>query len=136
MPSFPELLEKDGSVSIQLKNIESLTSEMFRVIRELPPPNMNDIFIQKGSTRYKLRQISEFSRPLVKLVFRRSDSVSFLGQTIWEILPYDYKDIGSLNALKNKVNKWKLENCPCRFCKIYINNIGFVWEQKKSRISR
>ena len=136
MSSFPELLEKDGSVSIQLKNIESLTSEMFRVIRKLPPPNMNDIFIQKGSTRYKLRQISEFSRPLVKLVFHRSDSVSFLGPTIWEILPYDYKDIGSLNALKNKVNKWKPENCPCRFCKIYINNIGFVWEQKKSRISR
>ena len=28
--------------------------------------------------------------------------------------------------------KWKPENCPCMPCKIYINNIGFVRERKKS----
>ena len=33
---------------------------------------------------------------------------------------------------KNKIEKWKPENCPCRLCNAYINNIGFVWEQKRN----
>ena len=28
--------------------------------------------------------------------------------------------------------KWKPENCPCRYCKVYIDIIGFSWEQKKN----
>ena len=42
------------------------------------------------------------------------------------MLPDDYKDIDNLNIVKNKVKKWKPENCPCMICKIYINNIGLV----------
>ena len=35
-----------------------------------------------------------------------------------------------LNTFKNKIKKWKADNCPGRLCKVYINNIGFTWEQK------
>ena len=42
------------------------------------------------------------------------------------MLLYDCKYIDNLNTFKNKVNKWKPENCPCRLCKVYINNIDFV----------
>ena len=42
------------------------------------------------------------------------------------MLPDDYKNIDTLNAFKIKITKWKPENCPCRLCKVYINNIGFV----------
>ena len=42
------------------------------------------------------------------------------------MLPEDCKDIDNLNTFKNKVKKWKTENCPWWFCKVYINNIGFV----------
>ena len=99
---------------------------MFRDSGKLSSPIMNYIFTQKDNSRYNLRQISKFSRPLVKSVYHRSESVSFLGPKIWDILPDDCKDIDNLNAFKNKGNKWKPENCPCRLCKIYINNIGFV----------
>ena len=42
------------------------------------------------------------------------------------MLPDDCKDIDNLNTFKNKVKKWKLENYPCRLCKICINKISFV----------
>ena len=42
------------------------------------------------------------------------------------MLPDDYNDIANLNTFKNKNKKWKLENCPCRIYKVYINNIDFV----------
>ena len=68
----------------------------------------------------------------MKPVYHVSESVSFLGPKIWNMLPDDYKDIDKLNTFKNKIKKWKTEYCPCRLCKVYINNKGFVCEQKRS----
>ena len=124
--SFSELLERDGSVFIHMRTIQSLAIEMFRVSRNISPPIMNDAFKQKDNSRYNLRQISEFSRPLVKSVYHGSESVSLLGLKIWNMLPNDYKDINNLNTFKNKIKKWKPDNCPCRLCKVYINNIVFA----------
>ena len=62
----------------------------------------------------------------MKLVYHGNESVSFLGPKIRDMLPDDCKDIDKLNTIKNKVKKWELENCHCRLCKIYINNIDFV----------
>ena len=72
-----------------------------------------------------MRQISEFSRPLVKSVYHGSQNVPFLGPKIWEVLLDDCKNIDNLNAFKNKVKKLKPEKCPCRHCK--INSIGFIF---------
>ena len=55
----------NGYVFIHMRN-KYLIIEMFRESRNLPPPIMNDIFKQKGNSWYNLRQISKFSRPLVK----------------------------------------------------------------------
>ena len=107
----------DGSVFIQMRDIQSLAIAMFRDSRNQLPPIINDVFTQKDNSRYNLRQISKFSKPLVKPVYHGSESVSFLGLKIWDMLP---------DTVKNKVKKWKPENCPSRLCKIYINNIGFV----------
>ena len=63
---------------------------------------MNDIFTQKGISRYNLRQISKFSRPLVKSVYRENGNVSFLETKIWNMQPDDCKDIDT-NTCKCKV---------------------------------
>ena len=105
-----------------MRIIQSLASEMFGVSRNISPPIMNDI----DNSRYNLRQISEFSRPLVKSAYHGSESVSFLGTKIWDMLPDDYKDIENLSTSENKIKKWKSENPPCRLCKVCINYTGFV----------
>ena len=91
---------------------------------------MNYIFKQKENSRYNLRQIYEFSRPLVKSGSEcKSESVSCLGCKIWDMLPDDYKDIDNLNTFKNMnmIKKWKPENCPRRLlCRVYIYHIGFI----------
>ena len=81
---------------------------------------MNDIFKQKDNSQYNLRQISEFSRPLVNSVYHGSKIVLFLVPKL--------KD--NLNTFKNKIKKCKPANCPCRLCKIYINNIGLRAKEK------
>ena len=51
---------------IHMTNIQSMAIKMIRVSRNIPLAVMNDIFKQKENSRYNLRQISEFLRPLVK----------------------------------------------------------------------
>ena len=75
---------------------------------------MNDIFKQNDNSRYNLRQIFKFSRHLVKSVYHGSESVSFLGPIIWDMLPDDYRDIDNLNLkirLKNGNLKIVLVDC-------------------------
>ena len=112
--------------SIHMKNIQSITVKMIRVSRNISLAVMKDIFKQKENSRYNLRQISEFSRPLVKSVYDGSEIVLSLGPKIWNMLLDYYKDIDNLNTFKNKIKKWNPENCPSRFCKVYINITGFV----------
>ena len=43
----------------------------------------------KDLSRYSVRQISELSRSLLKSVYHGSESVSFLGPKILDMLPHD-----------------------------------------------
>ena len=123
--SFNELLEKDGSVSIHMRNIQILATEMYKLVNNLSPTIMNRAFKLKSDSRYNLRQILQFFRSLVKSVYHGTESVSYLGPKISNILPDDYKTVQNLDTFKIKIKKWKPENCPCRLCKVYIDRVGF-----------
>ena len=57
-------------------------------------------------------------------VYKGTESLSFLGPKIWDILPDTSKDLPNLNSFK--VALWRPVNCPCRICKVFIANVGFV----------
>ena len=101
--SFNELLEKDGSVSIHMRNIQILATEMYKLVNNLSPPIMNRVLKLNSDSRYNLRQISQFSRSLLKSVYHRTESNSYLGPKIWDILPDDYKAIQNLDTFKIKI---------------------------------
>ena len=50
--SFNVLLEKDGSVSIHERNNKILATEMFKVSKNLAPPQMHEIFKLKDQPQY------------------------------------------------------------------------------------
>ena len=124
--SFKMLLEKDSSVSIHDKNIQCLATEMYKVSNGLSPPIVSNIFTQKNCHPYNLRLNSQFSRPRVMSVFDGTESISYLGPVIWDILPDSQKNLTNVSVFNNRIKKWKPENCPCRLCKIYISRVGFT----------
>ena len=87
---------------------------------------MNRAFKLNGDSRYNVRQISQFSRSLVRSAYHGTDSISYIGLKIWDILSNDYKTMQNLETFKIKIKKWKPENCPCWLCKVYIDRIGFL----------
>ena len=77
---------------------------------------MHEIFKLKDQPQCNLRYNSLFSRPLVKSVYKGTESLSFFGPAIWDILPNAYKDIPDLNSFKVALMKCRPVNCPFRIC--------------------
>ena len=123
--SFKELLERDRSVPIHSRNLQILATGMFKVYNNIAPPIFTEIF-DKRNPNYQLRHTSHFSIPPVRSVYNGTESLSFLGPKIWDIVPTELKKVKSLNAFKYGIKNWWPQNCPCRLCKLYLPNIGFV----------
>ena len=124
--SFNALLEKDGSVSIHERNIKILATEMFKVTKTLAPPQIHENVKLKDQPQYSLRYNSLFSWPLVQSVYKVTQSLSCLGPKMWDILLDTYNHIPDLNSSKVALKKRRPVNCPCRICKVYVANVGFV----------
>ena len=87
---------------------------------------MNRVFELNSDCHYNLRQISKFSRSLVRSVYHGTESISYLDPKIWDKLPNDYKTIKNLDTFKSKIKKWKPEICSCSLCNVSIDRVGFL----------
>ena len=124
--TFKELLEKDNSVSIHYRNIQALAIEMYKVANGMSPEIMNEIFQLREKSHYNLRYTSEFIIPPIHSVYHGRESASYLGPKLWELIPTVIRQIDTLSGFKKAIKKWKPTNCPCRICKTYIPNVGFL----------
>ena len=125
--NFEELLVKDNSVSIHHNNIHTIAIEIYKVANGICPEIMNDIFKLRESTHYNLRSTSQFLLHPIHSVFNGSESASYLGPKIWKEIPTDIKNKDFLIGFKKGIKKWKPLNCPCRICKTFIPNLGFIY---------
>ena len=56
------------------------------------------------------------------------ETVSYKAPLLWATLPSEYKNSTSLNKFKTKIKNWRGDEiCPCRLCKVYLPNMGYVW---------
>ena len=120
--TFEELLNKDNSVSIHHRNLQVLVTKLYKVKSNMAPEILNEIF-QNRTSSYNLRTNSSFADRPVHSVYHGTESLSFLGPKIWELFP---KDAKQSDIFKKKIKQWVPSRCPCRICRIYLQNIGFV----------
>ena len=73
-----------------------------------------------------LRKITEFKRNNVKTVYRGTETLTFLGPRIWEIVPDYIKKSNSFEDSKFKIKLWSPENCSCRLCKRFLPQVVFL----------
>ena len=116
--SFDDLLKRDRSVSIHQKNLQILATEIYKTKNDLGPKIMKDTFhfIQKP----------ELQRRRNRTVYFGTESISSLSPKIWELIPSDIWSTNSLGIFKEKIKFWTTDKCPCRLCKTYIGNVGFI----------
>ena len=94
--------------------------------RGISPEILNDLFPLRQADQYNLSNRSQFSIPNVKILNHGFESLRCLRPKIWETIPSHLKDIDFLKNSKNAIKKLKPESSPCRLCKIFIQNIGYM----------
>ena len=97
---------------------------VFKVVHKISPEIMNEVFPLKKILKYNSKNIFETTN--VRTVFCGTETASFLGPKIWNIIPNDIKQAATLQEFKRKIRNWKPTNCPCRLCKAYVSGVGFV----------
>ena len=100
--TFQQLLEKDNSVSIHHRNVQILATEMFKISKNLSSEIVKEIF-QERIVSYNLRSNNSFTSHRVDSIYHRTESLSFLGPKIWEIVPLEIKESENKNIFKSRV---------------------------------
>ena len=99
---FEKLLENDGSVTIQTRNLRTLATEMFKVYKNLSPAIIADFFHVRQNNR-NLRNGSYFAIPNVKSAYHETESLSILGPRIWNLVPNKLKQLVNIHAFKKNL---------------------------------
>ena len=123
---FEELLEIDSSDSVHEGNLRTLATEMYKIYHGISPTIINEIFTLRHQNQCNLRNWTYFDAPKVRTVNHGSESVRYLGSKIWEIIPAYTKVLDTTDKFKIAIKKWKPESCPCRLCRVYLQNIGYL----------
>ena len=123
--TYKELLSKDNSVSIHHRNLQTLATEMFKSYKGMSPNILDEVFVHKEST-YNFRNNNFFESRKVTSVYHGTESLSYLGPKIWGLVPREFKESVNLETFKNKIKRWVCSECPCRLCKEFIPQLGFI----------
>ena len=123
--TFQELLSEDNFVSIHHRNLQVLVTEMFKIHKGMSPDILREIFVPKISF-YNLHGNNTFERCQVHSVYHGTESLSFLGPKIWDLVPLELKQLESLEIFKLKIKKWIPFECPCKLCRSYLQQVGFL----------
>ena len=119
------MLKNDKSVSVHQRNLQILATEIYSERNDLGSKYMKYIFhfLQKP---YNLRDNSTLQRRRNETVYFETESISSRSPKIWEIVPCKIKIAKSLDIFKENIKHWTTDKYPCRLCKRYIMNVGFV----------
>ena len=113
--TFEKLLEKDNSVTIHVRNLRILATELYKTKENLAAPIMHEIFEQRN-IQYNLRSQTDFQLGSVKTV----------NCGLWNIVPFEIKNSETLAQFKMKIKSWKPTHCPCNLCQPYFHCLGYI----------
>lgn len=122
--SYKELLTKDSSVSIDLRNIQTLAAKLRKIKNGLSQEIFTEIFVLETKSYYNLRRWNDYKIPSIRTVYHGSDSISFLGPKIWNFPPDEIKQQTSVNNFKKSIKTRKPQDCPCYCAKFIL----MVWD--------
>ena len=118
--------ENDKSVTIHVRNLHYLVTEVYKVKNNISPEIMREIFHFQENENYNLRSGTHLASRNMRTTLFGKETVSNLGAEIWPLLPEELKNTSLLQVFKNKLKEWKPTSCPCRLCKTYIQHADFI----------
>ena len=123
--TFQHLLKKDNSVSIHHKNIWLLGIELYKIKNNLSTHLMSEIFNLRNRDCYMHSQ-TDFIQSHVIMVNYGLKSLRYLAPKVWDIIPLEIRNSGSLTEFISNIKSWIPKHCSCTLCRIYIYHVGYI----------
>ena len=124
--SFEELLETDNSVSVCYRNTQVFSTELYKIVNKLSPKIIKEVFpLNENATFYTRNKIKFYLRDVKSVTFG-SETLSHVTLKIWELVPVEIKNAESVACFERATEKLKPMICPCRLCRTYVSQVGFV----------
>ena len=92
------------TMSIHIKNLQYLATELFKVRKSFSPEIMKEFFVFQENETYNLRSGNYLARKIIQTMQYGTECLLNLGAIIWNLLPGEIK--------KKKRRKWIPEKCP------------------------
>ena len=102
-----ELLEKDRSFLILYKNIQSLAIKIYKILHNLLPCFLNNVFRVNQTVSYDLRQRNVLQSRNLSSVGYGTETMSYIAPKIWTLVPKVIKNCNNLKSFKQKIRKSK-----------------------------
>ena len=125
LSDFETMLGKDNAVTIHVRNLQLLMTEIFKTQHSLNPTFMKEIFVSKNNL-YNLRNEHSIKRLKPQTTTFGEKSTSFLGGKLWHELSLETKQSLNLNQFKTRIKNWKAEECNCHLCRRYVAQVGYI----------
>ena len=97
---------------------------MFRIYTENVHDILNEVFPLNPESSYSLRNQEAFATRSIHTVNYGSN---YLGPKIWEMVPSDVKNLGTVKAFKFLIKRRLPENYPFRIWKRYVYQVSILW---------
>ena len=79
-----------------------------------------------GWDERNIRNFQVLSTDFRRILNYGIETITYRAPSFWAKLPPEYQLAASLEEFKLKIRKWKCDTCPCRLCKRFQPNHGFV----------
>ena len=119
------ILLENNDICNHHRNIQTLLTEVFKMKNKLAPP-ITDSTLNKRFNTYNLRNFQEFATERKRTVWYGLETISYRYPQLWSLLPESLKEMNSLSQFKRNITHWICRDCPCRLCKVYIQNLGCI----------
>ena len=87
---------------------------------------MKEVFIFQENENYNLRSGTHLMNRNIHTAHFGTDTITNLGPKIWKLVPDEIKNASSLLVFKSRIKTWITDNCPCRLCKTFVKDLGFI----------
>ena len=100
--------------------------------KDFAPPIMGSILKRRNNTTLEIfKNLRQEEKELYSSLTK--ETISYRSRQLWSLLPEHIRQfilnslkLNSIDQFKRSVRQWVCNSCPCRLCKVYLQNIGFL----------
>ena len=96
--TFETLLNECNEVTIHVKNLHTLLTEVYKYINRLSPPLMEELF-ETRTLYYNLRNVRAIQTYRKNTIAFGIETVTYKSSQLWQILPTELKSIEELKSI-------------------------------------